>query len=308
MSAKSIVLSKRLAAIAAFVTSGHRVCDIGCDHSAVVISLLRAGISPAAIVIDIHPGPLAIARQRIAEHDLTDQVDVRLGDGLCVYDTDEAETVIITGMGGRLIWSILAADFTKTKAIKELILGPQAEVAELRRCLRWYGFTIIDEVMVEENGKYYPLLKLSPYRESSNSDISEGDDPHLYKWEAELYIDSDRCFDTDDSEDIDALTLADRYGAVLIEKRERVWLQYLRYELAQTKDIIAKILSNECYLSDETKSNDSSSEITAVINSNSGRYYLADEKQKKVATLEAKVKEIQRLLAEPQTMKGEVKS
>ena len=54
-------LSKRLSVIAGLVTPGGRVADVGSDHGYLPIDLVRRGICPGAIAIDVGKGPLARA-------------------------------------------------------------------------------------------------------------------------------------------------------------------------------------------------------------------------------------------------------
>lgn len=55
-------LSKRLLAVAGFVTPGSRVADIGTDHAFVPIYLMEHKIVPSALAMDIGKGPLLAAR------------------------------------------------------------------------------------------------------------------------------------------------------------------------------------------------------------------------------------------------------
>ena len=57
-------LSKRLQTVAAAVTPGHRIADVGTDHGYVPIYLVKNGLCPSACAMDVNKGPLA----RAAEH------------------------------------------------------------------------------------------------------------------------------------------------------------------------------------------------------------------------------------------------
>ena len=56
-------LSKRLTAVAAMVSPGNRLADIGTDHGYVPIYLVEKGIVPSAIAMDVRRGPLEKAAQ-----------------------------------------------------------------------------------------------------------------------------------------------------------------------------------------------------------------------------------------------------
>ena len=58
-------LSKRLNAVAAMVTSGNVVCDVGCDHGYVSIFLIKTKKCPRVYALDVREGPLERAREHI---------------------------------------------------------------------------------------------------------------------------------------------------------------------------------------------------------------------------------------------------
>lgn len=154
-----IVLSARLGAIAAMVTKGNRVCDIGCDHGFMPIYLLQQGISPSALAMDVREGPLGQARIHIQECALEALIETRLSDGLSAFREGEADTLICAGMGGKLMMRILSEAEEKAASFRELILQPQSEVQQFRSFLRGQGYLLKDENMIEEDGKFYPMMK-----------------------------------------------------------------------------------------------------------------------------------------------------
>lgn len=157
---KSVMLSGRLQAVSAMVTVGNRVCDVGCDHGFVPIYLIEQGISPGVLAMDVRSGPLNAAKEHIAEHGLGSVIETRLSDGLHNYNIGEADTLICAGMGGRLMRRILSDDREKTESFKELILQPQSEIEKFRGWLRRQGYCITDENMIEEDGKFYPMMRV----------------------------------------------------------------------------------------------------------------------------------------------------
>lgn len=164
-------LSKRLHAVAGLVTEGASVADIGTDHGYIPIYLMENGVAGKAIAMDINEGPLERAREHIEEHGLTGQVETRLSDGLEALKRGEADTVIAAGMGGGLVIHILEACPEITADVKYFILQPQSEIARVRKYLNENGFISIGEDMVEEDGKYYPMMKLTHGTEDRYSEI-----------------------------------------------------------------------------------------------------------------------------------------
>ncbi len=124
---KDIELSLRMKTVADMVKPGGRVCDIGCDHAFVSIYLVANGISDRVIASDVRTGPCAIARDNIARWNMTDRIDLRLGNGLATISPGEVDSIIIAGMGGILITDILEAGMDVVQSAGQLVLQPQSE-------------------------------------------------------------------------------------------------------------------------------------------------------------------------------------
>lgn len=153
-----IQLSERLELIASFVTKGYTVADIGTDHAHVPIYLIQNNITSKAFAMDINKGPIEIAKQNINNYGLSDKIEVRLSNGLKELKRGEAESVIIAGMGGRLIIKILDEGAGICSDIKELILSPHSESDLVREYLCKNGFTIRKEKMILDDDKYYTVI------------------------------------------------------------------------------------------------------------------------------------------------------
>ena len=155
---KPVELSQRLQAVADMVSVGNRVCDVGCDHGFVSIYLVEQGISPGVLAMDVRKGPLSAATEHVSERGLTSCIETRLSDGLHNYNIGEADTLVCAGMGGRLMQRILSDERDKTDSFREMVLQPQSELEEFRRFLYQQGYHITEENMIEEDGKFYPLM------------------------------------------------------------------------------------------------------------------------------------------------------
>ncbi len=152
-------LSNRLETVASFVAKGSIVADVGTDHGYIPICLVEREISPAAIGMDVRKGPLERAVEHILEHGLEKVIDVRLGDGLEKLEPGEADTVVIAGMGGELIIHILDGGRRLWDSVRDWILSPQSDLEKVRLFLWENGFEAEAEAMVEEDGKYYTVMK-----------------------------------------------------------------------------------------------------------------------------------------------------
>ena len=160
-------LSKRMEAIADMVTDGLPVADVGCDHGFIDIYLLLSGKCPKAVLMDINKGPLMRADDNIRRFSLTEKTRLILSDGLKNYTKGDADSLIISGMGGSLIKDILGYDLSLSRSFKELILSPQSEIGDVRIFLNENGFRIAEEDMLIDEGKYYVIIKAVPDDNSS---------------------------------------------------------------------------------------------------------------------------------------------
>lgn len=157
---RTVALSRRMQAAADMVSKGNRVCDVGCDHGYVSIWLLQSGKVPSALAMDVNDGPLQRAAEHVRRYGVEKYITLRLSDGLSAYRIGEADTLICAGMGGRLLMDILTREPDKTKDFKELVLQPQSEVPLFRKFLREKGYIFLEEDMILEEGKFYPLMKV----------------------------------------------------------------------------------------------------------------------------------------------------
>ena len=155
-----IQLSKRMDRLAGLVTAGNRLADVGTDHGYIPIALVQSGKIPSAIAMDINKGPLERAREHIREQHLDTYITTRLSDGLTMLQENEADTVLVAGMGGALTVHILEGGAHCLASVKELILQPQSEIWLVREWLCEHGYQITDEDIVLDEEKYYPMMRV----------------------------------------------------------------------------------------------------------------------------------------------------
>jgi len=153
-------LSKRLQAIAERVSSGARVADIGSDHALLPVYLVQSGKVPSAIAGELNTGPYQAACKQTAAAGLNKVISVRQGDGLNVLQPGEADTVTIAGMGGSLMASILeeGRQGGMLEGVSELVLQPNVGEEDVRRWLVQWGWLLVDELILEEDGHIYEVL------------------------------------------------------------------------------------------------------------------------------------------------------
>lgn len=152
-------LSKRMQRLISLITEGNRLADVGTDHGYVPIALVRDKKIPSAIAMDVNREPLARAGERIRESGLSTYIETRLSDGLEKLCLEEADTVLIAGMGGMLTIRILEGGSHCLHTVKELVLQPQSDIHRVREWLYENQYQITVEDIVEEDGKYYPMMR-----------------------------------------------------------------------------------------------------------------------------------------------------
>ena len=167
-----INLSNRLQTIAGRISKGETMADIGTDHGFLPIYMVNSGIAPMAVMTDVSESSLMKGQRNFREYaDIGSGIYFRTGDGLSVLKKSEVDTVVIAGMGGKLIRDIMNADMKLTSSFRKFILQPRIRQGELRKWLLENGFTIIHEDLAEE-GKYITeiITVLSPGSEISDDD------------------------------------------------------------------------------------------------------------------------------------------
>ncbi len=149
-------LTPRLLKIASLVPHNSVLADVGTDHAYVPVYCILNGICSRAIAMDINEGPLNNAEETVKHYGVSDRVELRLSDGLCKLDSDEADTIVIAGMGGLLIKSIL--EKANLKPNTTLILQPMLAQKELREYLYSNDIAITDEYLAKEDNKIYNIF------------------------------------------------------------------------------------------------------------------------------------------------------
>jgi len=153
-----MVLSRRLMTVLDLVRKCEILADIGTDHGFLPIEACNMWLCEKAISCDINKGPLEVAKANIAAAGLSQRIETRLGDGLRPLGDNEADCIVISGMGGMRIWSILQAEPKKASFAKKLVLGPQHNIPELRKNLHGMRYEIFEEKLVYEDSRFYVIL------------------------------------------------------------------------------------------------------------------------------------------------------
>jgi len=151
-------LSKRLKTVADMVPVCDTVADIGCDHAHTSIYLVENKRVKRAIAMDVNEGPLERARENIVHCHMEEQIETRLSDGAKELAPKEADTLLISGMGGLLMMRILDESREVLDSATNLVLQPQSDIESVRKYLHEHGFAIENEDMLTDGGKRYNII------------------------------------------------------------------------------------------------------------------------------------------------------
>ena len=234
-----VKLSNRLLAVASFVTEGNILADVGTDHGYIPIYLIQKKCIRKAIAMDINEGPLQRAKEHIEIYGLKDYIETRLSDGVAALVPGEADTVLIAGMGGGLVMHILEEGKEVCTQAKELVLQPQSELERVREYLWGNGYVILEEDMVLEDEKFYPMMRVI-YENVINMECAKN-------------------------------LLFCRYGKQLLEQKNPILKEYLKRE----EKIYAGILDNlsRTAVSDKTKERMAEVEEVLQLNHSAQEYF-----------------------------------
>ena len=97
-------------------------------------------LASAGIAMDVADGPLMRAKEHIHQYGLDNRIALRKSDGLQQLVEGEADTILISGIGGALMERILREFPHVTQSAKELVLSPQSEIYKVRHALHDLGF------------------------------------------------------------------------------------------------------------------------------------------------------------------------
>lgn len=202
-------ISNRLKTVASFVLDNSYVIDVGCDHALLSIYLVKNKKNIKVIASDINELPLKGARENIKKYEVEDLITIVKQDGIESIDKN-VDTLILSGMGTSTILDIVFRDKDKLKNIKRIIVSSNNDYYDLRYNFSKNGFYIVDEEIVCEKGKYYPIIV-----------FEKGFKKYSYK---QLYC-----------------------GPILLNNNSSVFKDYILSILNKKIDICSK-LSNKCLL------------------------------------------------------------
>ena len=198
-------ISKRLLKIVEMIDKNKVVFDVGSDHALLPCFLIMNDITDKVYAGEITEGPNKKSIENINRYDLDGKVIPVLSDGL-QNASDDVEVVVIAGMGFHTIKHIL--DNCNIDKYEYFIVQSNNDVDKLRKYISDHNYTIIDENIVHDDF-YYQIIKFSGKYHDNYDDISV------------------------------------KYGPILIERKDDVFIEYLEYYCKHLKQINKKANKDE---------------------------------------------------------------
>lgn len=155
-----MVSSKRLESVFRMADPARSIGDIGCDHGYISFALLEENVAERVVATDISAPSLEKARGLLSTHFEAARYRLRLGDGFFPIEKGEIDAAIVIGMGGRLIADILREAGDKIDTLDYLIVQPMQGAEDLFEYITNNRLTLLDSDLIEERGKYYPVMKI----------------------------------------------------------------------------------------------------------------------------------------------------
>ena len=143
----------RIDAIYSFIDLKDRVVDVGCDQAK--LGILLAKRNQKSIASDISPKVIERASLDIRKLGLDNLIDLRVSNGLQNIKKNEADTLVLSGMGTHTILEILNS--TKLRFNKIITISNNYHDI-LRDKMNELNYKVDKELIIKENNKYYNLI------------------------------------------------------------------------------------------------------------------------------------------------------
>ncbi|NCB33743.1 MAG: SAM-dependent methyltransferase [Erysipelotrichia bacterium] len=150
----------RLKTIAGMIRTGMILADIGTDHARLPIMLVQKEIIFRAYACDIAEGPLKTAEENIQAAHLEKQIKPVLSNGF-EHVPDDATAAVLAGMGFYTIRDILEHAYHRLDRLDQIIIQCNTDLHLFRKWISDHGFTILDEVLIQERNHDYAVLSIS---------------------------------------------------------------------------------------------------------------------------------------------------
>jgi len=152
-----IVLSRRLKEITSLVDPEAILVDVGADHGKLLIYLRQHRIIAKGYGVENKMGPYLVLSNNLVKSQFTN-LHAIYQNGIASLPED-ADTLVLAGLGGEAIIGILDAGREHLKQIKVIIVDAHRSLERVRRFVVNIGYRITEEKIIKERGIYYSLVK-----------------------------------------------------------------------------------------------------------------------------------------------------
>ena len=149
-------MTKRLDVILAEIEPCKCLADVGCDHGLISLKALQSKKAKNILATDISQKCLYKTINLLKENNLENFAEFVCVDGL--PKSSKPDEVLIAGMGGLEIISILENYFLVNDNRPILVLQPMRDEYKVRKFLNNNNYTIIEDFIFEDK-KLYRLIK-----------------------------------------------------------------------------------------------------------------------------------------------------
>ncbi len=150
-------ISLRLKTIALKINANDVVFDVGSDHGLLPIYLVSNNIVDRVYCCENKLGPFTNLNNNIKKHALDDKIIAFLSDGISSIPK-EVNTIVLAGMGGRLIVDILNNNKNALVGINKIITDAHLDIYYLRKEMIALGYDVTDEELLIDKNKYYVVV------------------------------------------------------------------------------------------------------------------------------------------------------
>lgn len=193
---------KRLDVIVSFIDEGASIADIGSDHCYVPINAFNHRKIKFAQAIENKKGPYERMLREIQKANLGEEIIPSLSNGLDEL-SKKVDTLIIAGMGGKLIKEILHKNENKLRNIETIIVDAHNDRPILISYLESIGYHLTDNDFFYEGKIAYDVMKWGRGK------------PQKHYSEEEIF-----------------------FGPLNLKKKEDSWVEYWRKERERIKNLL----------------------------------------------------------------------
>lgn len=144
----------RIESIYSLIDENDKVVDVGCDQAK--LSIMLAKRNQKSIASDISEKVINRASSTIKKLSLDNLIDLRISNGLINIKENEADTLVLSGMGTHTILQIVSSTNIK---FKKIITISNNYHDILRAKMNNLGYKVNRELIIKENNKYYNLIE-----------------------------------------------------------------------------------------------------------------------------------------------------